>query len=194
MSAGRTTCECVSAVSCFDLGVTASMTVLPRLLLSYLPHHNRSRLRREITTLQAGLTNRRLERKPGIPGEIDPGVLRHFGDERVDHRPAHRLGIDRGEMGARQYPTHNFRGLAGIDQVVDDENARAPATAARDHAGGDVFENLQISLAGVIVARHAYRLDHADAKLARHDRSRYEAATGDADHRLERARPAQPPR
>src|SRR5437870_3337890 len=38
--------------------------------------------------------DRRLECKPGVPGKIDPGVLRHLGDVGVGQRPAHRLGVD----------------------------------------------------------------------------------------------------
>ena len=45
--------------------------------------------------------DRRLEGQPHIPREVDPGVLRHLGDEGVDQRPAHRLGIDGREMRLR---------------------------------------------------------------------------------------------
>src|SRR5215217_5762235 len=29
-------------------------------------------------------TDRRLERERGIPGKVNPGILRHFGDEGID--------------------------------------------------------------------------------------------------------------
>src|SRR5579863_7982146 len=51
----------------------------------------------------SALINRRLERQAHVPGEINPGVLRHFGDERVNHRPSLRLGVDGGEMGFGQH-------------------------------------------------------------------------------------------
>ena len=33
-----------------------------------------------------------------IPGEVDPGILRHFGDKGINQRPSRGLGIDGGEM------------------------------------------------------------------------------------------------
>ena len=64
-----------------------------------------------------------------VPGKIDPGVLRHFGDERVDQRPALRLGVD----GRRNAPPASSRapagGLAGVDEVVDDQQPLAGAAA-----------------------------------------------------------------
>src|SRR5712691_20829 len=47
------------------------------------------------------VADRRLERERGIPGKEDPGVLRHFGDEGVDQRTPHRLGVHRCEMRIR---------------------------------------------------------------------------------------------
>ncbi len=65
-------------------------------------------------------------------------------------RPAHGLGIDGGEMGARQQRAHDFGGLAGIDQIVDDQHARALAAAERDDRRRDVLEHLQFALGGVV--------------------------------------------
>src|SRR6185437_15721879 len=70
--------------------------------------------------LFAAFPDWRLEGEPGIPGKINPGVLRDFRDERVDKGATHRLGIDRGEMRIRQQVAHDARGLAGVDEVVDD--------------------------------------------------------------------------
>ena len=58
-----------------------------------------------------------------IPREIDPGVLRNLGHEGVDQRAALRLGVDGGEMRLRQHGAHEARGLAGVGQVVDDQDA-----------------------------------------------------------------------
>src|SRR5215469_17838277 len=96
-------------------------------------------------------------------------------------------------MGARQDPAHHFRGLTGIHQIVDDEHAGPIAAAAVDYACRDVLEDLQIGLASMVIACHAYRLDHPDAQLARHDRGRDETAAGDADNRVKRPRRAQTP-
>src|SRR6202021_1916676 len=97
ISDGRTVCEWLSAMSCLALGVTASMAVPLSFIvanrLAVSRHYSRSRL----SPLQPGLADRRLEGKAGIPGKVDPGVLRHFGDKGVDHRPSHRLGVDGGE-------------------------------------------------------------------------------------------------
>src|SRR5215471_10383838 len=69
------------------------------------------------------LADRRLECEARIPREIDPGVLRHLGDEGVDQWPAHGLCVDRSKMGLRQHVAHHARGFAGVDQVVDNKNA-----------------------------------------------------------------------
>ena len=70
----------------------------------------------------------------------------------------------------------------------------APSPAAeRDDRRRDVLEHLQLALGGVVVARHAHRLDQPDVELARDDRRRHQAAAGDADDRLERAGAVEPP-
>src|SRR3982074_3667921 len=147
-------------------------------------------------TLESSLfsvSDRWLERKPGVPGEIDPGVLRHLGNERVDHRPAHGLGVDGREMRLGQQFAHHLRGLSGIDEIVDNQHAlAAPATYA-DDVGGDTLEHLELALDGVVVAPHANRLDQANVELARDDRRRDETAARDADDRLERTGAGQPP-
>src|SRR5215467_8945353 len=68
------------------------------------------------------LADRRLECEARIPREIDPGVLRHLGDESVNRWPAHGLCVDRGKMRLRQHVAHDTRGFAGVDQVVDNQN------------------------------------------------------------------------
>src|SRR4051812_17077044 len=81
----------------------------------------------------ATFADRRHEGEPGVPRKIDPGVLGHFGDEGVDQRPAHRLGIDRCEVRAREKLAHHLGGLSGVDQIVDNQHA----LALRADRGGD---------------------------------------------------------
>src|ERR1700704_3274177 len=73
-----------------------------------------------IPTLFFALLDGRLEREAGVPGEEDPGVLRHFGDEGIDHRLAQRLGVDAGEMRLGQDLAHQLGGAAGGDPVGRD--------------------------------------------------------------------------
>ena len=75
--------------------------------------------------------DRRLKGQARVPGEINPGVLRDFGDESVDHRPALRLGVDRREMRLRQQRAHHLRGRAGVDEIVDDQHLLARAREDR---------------------------------------------------------------
>src|SRR5262245_57368046 len=89
---------------------------------------------------------------------------------------------------------HHLGGLAGIDQVVDDQHALAAPAADADDAARHVLEHFELALGDVVVARHAHRLDQPDAELARHDRSGHQAAAGDAHDRLERAGAGEPPR
>src|SRR5215470_19431215 len=108
--------------------------------------------------------NRRTEREPGVPGKEDPGVLRHLGDERVDHRAAHRLGIDGREVRLRQQIAHYLGGLAGVDEVVDDQHALAVAAADARDLVRDALDQLEVALGLVAVALHAHGLDHPDAE------------------------------
>src|SRR5579862_2425848 len=141
----------------------------------------------------AALADRRREGGRGVPGKIDPGVLRDFGDEGVDQRPAHRLGIDRGEVRGGENIAHNARGFSGVDQVVDDEHALA-LPAHRGDFRANALHHLDVALVLVIViARDAHGLDDAHVEYARHDRGRHQAAAGDADDRLERPRLVQAP-
>src|SRR2546422_2061061 len=143
---------------------------------------------------RAAFADRRLEREPGFPGKIDPGVLRHFRDEGVDQRPAHRLGIDGGEMRLRQQAAHDARRAAGVDEIVDDHDAAALAAGKRDDALGWWFEHFELALlARLAVARHAHGLDDPQIELARDDRGRHQAAARDAHNRLERPHVDEPP-
>src|SRR6516165_6376077 len=76
----------------------------------------RSGRQRLLTRLQ--LRDRLRHHRLLVPGEEDPGVLAHLGDEGVDRRPARGFRIDRGEMRLGQQRADGLCGDAGIDQVV----------------------------------------------------------------------------
>src|SRR5262249_29163320 len=112
--AGRTTCECCSDFCAF--AVMASMGSSYNSI--FCPDDSRTR---RPGPLHFVVLDRRLEGKPRIPGEIDPGILRHFGDERVDHGPPHGLGIDGGEMRLGEDGPHHLGGPAERDQIIHDQ-------------------------------------------------------------------------
>src|SRR5438477_2080247 len=142
-------------------------------------------------SLQPAFADRRLEGKPGIPGKIDPGILRYFGDEGVDQRAAHGLGVNRGKMSLGEKVAHEPRSVAGIDQVVDDQNAlAAPAFRGRKP---NALEQAHVASIGMFVARDAYGIDHAKPELARDNRGRYESAARDRNDRIERPGSGEPP-
>jgi hypothetical protein len=94
----------------------------------------------------------------------------------------------------RQHFPHRRGGAAGVDEIVDDQDACAPLPAGLRHRGGDVLQHRRVALVLVVVIRgDADRLDDADLELARDDRRRHEPAAGDADERRERASPGEPP-
>ncbi|GCC45564.1 hypothetical protein chiPu_0029711, partial [Chiloscyllium punctatum] len=139
------------------------------------------------------ILDRRLERQRGVPGEENPGVLRHLGDVGVDQRPPLRLGVDRGEMRVGQHLAHHPAGLAGVDKVVDDQQSLAGAAAELGGLLRNALEHLQVALLVMVVARDADRIDDPQAELARHDRRRHQPAAGDRDHRMERSDFIEPP-
>src|SRR3974390_3268815 len=73
--------------------------------------------------------DRRLEGQRGVPWKMDPGVLRYFGDEGTALRPPLWLGVDSREMGVGQHLTHQRAGLARVDEVIDDQQPLAGASA-----------------------------------------------------------------
>src|SRR6202163_2510371 len=109
------------------------------------------------------VADRRLERERGIPGKVDPCVLRHLGDKRVDQRPALRLGVDRRKMRIRHHRAHQPAGLAGVDEIVDDQKSLAGAAAEFCHFGRNALESLQLALPGMVVAGNADGIDDANA-------------------------------
>src|SRR5262249_33433097 len=166
--AGRTTWECWSADFC-DFGVTASMANPPRAAMSRRDDGDHSRTRRG-APLHFTVPNRRLEGEPGIPGKIDPGVLRYLGDERVDHGSAHGFGVAGRVMRLGQHLAYPLSGFAGIDEIIDDQPPLAAPAADADDAARHVLEHLEFALRDVVVARDAHGLDQPDAELARDDR------------------------
>ena len=55
-------------------------------------------------------------------------------------RPAHRLGVDGREMRLGQEVAHHLGGLAGVDEVIDDQHALAVAAADANNVGGDALD------------------------------------------------------
>src|SRR5262249_25055169 len=55
------------------------------------------------------------------------------------------------------------------------------------------LEKTHLALRCVVVARHAYRIDQADAELAGHDCGRHQAAAGDGNDGVERPGIREPP-
>ena len=96
-------------------------------------------------------------------------------------------------MRVRQHVAHQARGLAGVDEIVDDQEALAGAAAELCGLGRDALQDLQSALPVVIVARDADGIDHAHAEFAGDDRRRHQPAAGDRDHGVERADLVQPP-
>jgi hypothetical protein len=92
-------------------------------------------------------------------------------------------------MRLRQDVAHDLRGLAGVDEVVDDEHA-APVPSRRALHRRDVLQHAELALVLVVViARDADGLDQADAELARDDRGRHEPAARDRRRSPRTARP-----
>ena len=96
-------------------------------------------------------------------------------------------------MRIRHHVADEPSGLAGIDEVVDDQQPLAGAAAEFGGIGGNALQYFQVALLGVIVARNADGIDDANAELARHDRRRHQAAAGDRDHGMKRPDFVEPP-
>src|SRR5260370_17551068 len=84
-------------------------------------------------------------------------------------------------------------GLAGIDEIVDDQQALPGAAAECGCVSRNALQHLQVALLGVIVAGDTDGIDHAYAELARDDRGRHEATAGDGDDRMKRPDLVEPP-
>ncbi len=116
------------------------------------------------------------ELRLGIPGEENPGILRDFGDERVHHRLAGGLGVDGGEMRLWQEVADHLGGGAGIDEVVDDQEASAVA------GGGGELGDLGFADGFLFIGDDGDAFYEPDFKLAGDDGGGDEAAAGDGDN------------
>ena len=96
-------------------------------------------------------------------------------------------------MRIRQHLAHQPSGLAGIDEVIDDQESLAGAAAEPGGVGRDAFQDLQIALLGVVVAGNADGIDGAQAQFARNDRGGHQATAGNRDDGMKRADLIQPP-
>src|SRR5450631_2514529 len=109
--------------------------------------------------------DRRLKTEAKIPGEIDPGVLRHLGDEGIDERTAERLCIDRRDMRLGQYRANEFDRRARIGEIIDDEQAFA---AAAHGLRQNAFQDFRFALGFLAnIADDAKRFDDPHIELAR---------------------------
>ena len=114
--------------------------------------------------LSRTIPDRRLERQRSIPRKEDPGVLRHFGNERIDKRPALRLGVDGGKMRVGHHVAHQTSGLAGVDEIVmvaEDEIIEAMAllmTRAKLYVEGSGAAATAALVAGRVKTRAGARV------------------------------------
>ena len=100
-----------------------------------------------------------------VPGEVDPGVLAHLGDEGVDHRLSVRLDVDGREVGVRVHVPERGDGLPGVREVVHDD--RAAVFAARAVGVLRRHEDLEVPLRHVVVRHRAHGVDEPNLELAR---------------------------
>src|SRR5262245_62173764 len=107
--AGGTAAVCARASATSS---TASATKQP----SRACHDDRARP--AIASLRPA-ADRRLVGQRGVPGKMDPRILRHLGDIRIDQRPSLRLGIDGGEMCVGHQRAYQLASLAGVEEVID---------------------------------------------------------------------------
>lgn len=121
-----------------------------------------------------------------VPGEMDPLVLLKFFHAGIDDGATGGLGVEGGEVSLREELADDAGGLAGVDEVVDEEVAVAVA--------GDAFEDVDaaldlrggVALAG-LVAGDADGVDEADLELTGDEGGGDEAAAGDGDDAFPRA-------
>jgi hypothetical protein len=162
--------------------------------VDFLDHHSAFRQNtafgQESASALAG--DRRLKRQPEVPGKVDPGVLRHFGDEGVDMRPSLRLCIDRREMSFCQDLASDERRRTGVDEVVDDEDP--PAIAEPRNIFRDRLQYFRPALLRPgFITGDAERFDDTHIEFARDDRRRHESAPRNRDDRGKRSRLGETP-
>ena len=84
-------------------------------------------------------------------------------------------------MRVRHHRAHQSPGLAGVDEVVDDQEPLAGAAAELCHLGPKRPSAPEVALLVVVVACDADGIDDANAEFARDDRRRHQPAAGDRD-------------
>src|SRR4029078_10832956 len=89
--------------------------------------------------------------------------------------------------------THQPPGLAGVDEVVDDQQPLAGAAAKFCYLGRNTLENLEVALLGMVVAGNADGIDDANAELARHDGCRHQPTAGNRDNGMKWTELVEPP-
>ncbi len=127
-----------------------------------------------------------------VPWEEDPSVLRHFSDEGVDQFAALRLGVNGGEVGAGEHFANDASGVAGVHEIVNDQDLTAIAGEIEDRLG-DFLENLDARLVLVVVALAGDGFDGADVQFTRNDGGWNETATGNGDDGVERTHAGEAP-
>lgn len=121
-----------------------------------------------------------------IPGEVDPLVLVELLDAQIHHLPAHGLGVKRGEEGLGQELANHPGGIAGIHQIVDEQEALAVV----GHPLEDfhcLAQGLGAGFAGRLVAGGTDGVHQADFQFPGDQGGGNEAAPGDGDDALEGA-------
>jgi hypothetical protein len=96
-------------------------------------------------------------------------------------------------MCVRQQAAHELSGLAGIDEIVDDQKPLASAATEFGRFLRNPLQHLQVALLVMVIACDADRIDDSHAELARDDCRRHQPAAGDRDHRMERPDLVEPP-
>ncbi len=96
-------------------------------------------------------------------------------------------------MRVRHHVADQPTGLAGIDEVVDNQEPLAGAAAEFGGGLGNALQNLKLALLVMIVAGDADGIDHAHTEFARHDRGRHQATAGDGDDCVKRPDLVEPP-
>ena len=80
------------------------------------------------------------------------------------------------------FVAHLLGSLAGVGEIVDDQNAGSVAAGFLDQAFRNVLDDDEIALVLVfVIGGDADRLDVADAQFAGDDGSRNQPASGDGD-------------
>src|SRR5690606_28925734 len=97
-----------------------------------------------------------------------------------------------GEMGTWQHFADDARGVAGVDEIVDDQNLAAVPGEVEDRLA-DFLEDFYAALVLVVVALGGHGFHGADIEFAGDDGGGDEAAAGDGDDGIEGAEAGKTP-